>query len=167
MQKRSVARRFLVSVLSPTGVEQFTQRTPTFYSGVRVSQVKCKVLRFVWSSFLAIALVFLAYRFFPDPPAEHAVPASGGRQPGYSREAALAALKSTIAVLPLATLFIAEGWTSQLLVLVYAAIFSLSPELSKGMAASLKSLTSTLIGGLAAVVFYWLGCRIKQSTTTA
>jgi hypothetical protein len=117
---------------------------------------------FVWSSSLAIVLVFLAHRLFPDPPSDDPPPPSRGTQPGYSRDAAWAALKSTIAVLPLALLFIAASWTGQILILVYAAIFSLSPELSAGKAAGIKSVKSTLIGGLAALIFYWLIVAVPE-----
>lgn len=119
-------------------------------------------LYFVWSAVLAIVLVSLSHGLFPDPPVEHKVPGRAGFQTGYSRTAALNALKSTIAVLPLATLFITFGWTSQLVILVFAAFFSLSPELSKGKQAALKSLTSTLIGGLAAIIFYYLIVAVPE-----
>ena len=76
--------------------------------------------------------------------------------------AASAALKSTLVVLPIAVLFIAMEWTEEILVMVFAAIFSLSPEISKGKIAALNSLTSTLIGGLSALVFYWLIVAIPE-----
>jgi hypothetical protein len=117
---------------------------------------------FVWSSFLAIVIVFLAHQLFPDPPGAQPLRRPASTRPGYSREAALAALKSTVAILPLATLFISASWTGQILVLVFAAIFSLSPEVSKGKAAGLKSLASTLIGGLAALAFYWLLVAVPE-----
>ncbi len=117
---------------------------------------------FAWSGVLAIILVSLAYGLFPDPPSERPGPAAGGFQPGYSNAAALNAMKSTVAILPLVTLFIAFGWTSQLLIMMFAAIFSLSPEFSKGQAAAVKSLTSTLIGGLAALVFFWLIVAVPE-----
>ncbi|MFQ5937351.1 MAG: DUF2955 domain-containing protein [Acidiferrobacterales bacterium] len=119
-------------------------------------------LYFAGSAVLAIILVLLAHGLFPDPPSERPAPAPAGFQPGYSSEAALAALKSTIAILPLATLFIAFSLTSQLLIMVYAAIFSLLPELSEGRAFGLKMLKSTLIGGLAAVVFFSLIVAVPE-----
>ncbi len=119
-------------------------------------------LYFAGSAVLAIVLVFMSHGLFPDPPVAHKVPGRGGFQSGYAQEAALNALKSTIAILPLAMLFISFGWTSQLLILVFAAFFSLSPELSKGKQAALKSLTSTLIGGLAAIVFYYLIVAVPE-----
>ncbi len=119
-------------------------------------------LYFVWSAVLAIILVLLAHGLFPDPPSERSVPSPAGFQPGYSSKAASAALKSTAAILPLATLFIAFSLTDQLLIMVFAAIFSLSPELTKGSAVALKSLTSTLIGGVAAVVFFYLIVAVPE-----
>ena len=119
---------------------------------------------FAWSSLLAILLFWLAHRIFPDPPGGQSPTGVGygDFQRGYSREAAMTALKSTVAILPLAALFIASQWTSEILVMVFAAIFSLSPQLSKGSAAALKSLTSTLIGGLAALAFYYLIVAVPE-----
>jgi len=42
------------------------------------------------------------------------------------------------------------------MVLVFTALFSLAPEVSKGKAAASKSMISTLIGGVAALLFYAL-----------
>ncbi|GMQ90108.1 MAG: hypothetical protein BMS9Abin10_0457 [Gammaproteobacteria bacterium] len=120
------------------------------------------VLYFAWSAVLAIVFVILAHGLFPDPPSQHPALRRGSFQPGYSREAALTALKSTVAILPIAILFIASNWTGQILIMVFAAIFSLSPELSKGKGAALKSLTSTLIGGFAAVVFFYLIVAVPE-----
>ena len=121
-------------------------------------------LYFVWSSLLAIFLFSLAHGIFPDPTTRQLPEGRGygGFQRGYSREAALTALKSTVAILPLATLFIASQWTSEILVMVFAAIFSLSPQLSHGVAAALKSLTSTLIGGFTALLFFYLIVAVPQ-----
>jgi uncharacterized membrane protein YccC len=122
------------------------------------------VLYFALSSLLAILLFWLAHMIFPDPPSGQSLTGTGygGFHRGYSREAALTALKSTIAILPLATLYIALRLTDEILVMVFAAIFSLSPQLSKGTAAALKSLTSTLIGGLAALLFYLLIVAVPE-----
>lgn len=109
---------------------------------------------FVLSGSLAIALFWLAHTVFPDPPAQRQAAAPHRFPTTYSAPAAEAALKSTIVVLPMAALFIASEWSGQMLVMVFIAIFSLSPELSRGQAAGIKSLKSTIAGGLAAMVFY-------------
>jgi len=113
----------------------------------------------VGSSWLTIGMVWLAHYLVPDAPvASVASPAAkkpSGYQPGFLAPAAEAALKSTIVVMPIAIIFIANNWVSQLLVLVFAAIFSLSPNLDKGKEAGMNSIKSTLIGGAAACVFYW------------
>lgn len=119
-------------------------------------------LYFVVSAGLSVLIYLLAHRFFPDPPAEHPVLGRAGFQKGYSQAATLAALKSTVAVLPIAVIFIVMGWAGQILVMVFAAIFSLSPQVSKGQAAGVKSLISTLIGGAAAIVFYWLIVAVPE-----
>ena len=80
---------------------------------------------------------------------------SPGYKPGYSAPAAAFALKSTIVALPIAIVFIANNWTSQILVMVFAAIFTLSPNLDKGKEAGMNSIKSTLIGGGVAFFVYW------------
>lgn len=109
----------------------------------------------VGSSWLTICLLWLAHYLVPDLPGGPAMPAPPGYQPGYSAPAAEAALKSTVVVLPIAILFLANNWTSQILVMVFAAIFSLSPNLDKGKEAGMNSIKSTLIGGGAAFFVYW------------
>jgi len=83
-----------------------------------------------------------------------AEPAPAGYQPGYSAPAAMFALKSSIVVLPIVIVFIANNWISQILVMVFAAIFTLSPNLDKGKAAGINSIKSTLIGGGIAFFIY-------------
>jgi hypothetical protein len=117
---------------------------------------------FVLSGVLAIVIFWLAHRLLPNPPAERPVANARERQRGYSPRAARTALKSTAVILPLAILFIAAGWVSQVLVLVFAAIFSLSPQISHGAQAGLKSLTSTVIGGLGALVFFNLLVAVPE-----
>jgi len=113
----------------------------------------------VGSSWLTICLLWLAHYLVPDLPGGPAMPHEAkkapGYQPGYSAAGAEAALKSTVVVLPIAILFIANNWTSQILVMVFAAIFTLSPNLDKGKEAGLNSIKSTLIGGSAAFFVYW------------
>ncbi|WP_419780304.1 DUF2955 domain-containing protein [Maridesulfovibrio sp.] len=68
----------------------------------------------------------------------------------------LFAFRSTIVLLPLSILFISMEWSSEALVLVFAAIFLLTPELSMGKAAGISSLVSTLLGGMSAMAFYYI-----------
>lgn len=109
----------------------------------------------VGSSWLTLAIIWFAHYLVPDLPAGQSIPAPPGFQPFYSTAAAGAALKSTIVALPIAVLFIANNWTSQVLVLLFAAIFTLSPDLDKGKQAGLNSISSTLIGGGVAFFVYW------------
>jgi hypothetical protein len=119
-------------------------------------------LYFAGSAVLAVILVLLAHGLFPDPPSQHPTPAAADFQPGYASQAASAALKSAVVILPLAAVFIAFCWADQALIMIFAAIFSLAPELTKGSAVALKSLTSTLIGGVAAVVFFFLIVAVPE-----
>ena len=116
---------------------------------------------FVWSGGLAIGFYLLAHTLFPDPEAAPRPPRKP-RLRGYVPAAANAALRSTLVTLPLAVVFIAQNWASQVLVLVMAAIFTLMPDLAKSRAAGVNSLTSTLIGGLAALLVYWLIVAVPE-----
>ena len=109
----------------------------------------------VGSSWLTICLLWLAHYIVPDAPGGPAMPRPPGFQAAYSAPAAEFALKSTAVALPIAILFIANNWTSQILVMVFAAIFTLSPDLDKGKEAGMNSVKSTLIGGGAAFFIYW------------
>ena len=108
----------------------------------------------VISSWLTIAIMWIAHYFVPDKETTN-ISSRPGFQPGYSSRAASAALKSTAVAFPIAILFIANNWTSQVLVMIFAAIFTLSPNLNKGLEAGLNSIKSTLIGGCVAFFFYW------------
>ena len=90
------------------------------------------------------------------------MPRPPGFRPGYSRPAAQAALKSTLVIWPLASLFIVFNLTDYLLVLIFAAIFILEPELSKGREAGWKALVSTVLGGAFAWLFYWLIVAVPE-----
>lgn len=116
----------------------------------------------VGSSWLTIVLLWLAHYIVPDPVDTPALPVSPGVQPGFSATAAEAALKSTIVALPIAILFIANNWTSQILVMVFAAIFTLSPNLDKGVEAGTNSIKSTLIGGGVAFFVYWMLVAVPE-----
>ena len=120
------------------------------------------VLGFVWSGWLTVIMIWVAHMLVPDPPGGKPFPKRPGFQAVYSQPAAQAALKSTIVVLPLATVFIVANLSGLLLVMVFAAIFSLSPDLGKGTEAGKNSLMSTVIGGLGAWVFYFLIVAVPQ-----
>ncbi|NOR43811.1 MAG: DUF2955 domain-containing protein [Gammaproteobacteria bacterium] len=113
----------------------------------------------VGSSWLTICLLWVAHYIVPDAPGGPTMPQNvkdaHGYQPVYSWPAAELALKSTVVVLPIVIIFIANNWTSQILVMVFAAIFTLSPDLDKGKEAGMNSIKSTLIGGCVAFFVFW------------
>ena len=109
----------------------------------------------VGSSWLTIGLLWLSHYIVPDAPGGPVMPKPPVYQPGYSAPAADFALKSTIVALPIAIVFIANNWTSQILVMIFAAIFTLSPNLDKGKEAGMNSIKSTLIGVGVAFFVYW------------
>jgi uncharacterized membrane protein YccC len=90
------------------------------------------------------------------------MPQAPGFQPGYSEPAATAALKSTLVILPLASVFFMFDLISYMLVMIFAALFILKPELSAGKEAGVNSLVSTLLGGAFAWVFYWLIVAVPE-----
>jgi len=116
---------------------------------------------FVYSSWLTIAMIWLAHFVFPDPTFTQ-FPVKPKYNNSYSRLAALTALKSTLVVFPLAAIFITYGLMDYLLVMVFSAIFILKPDLAQGKEAGKNSLLSTLLGGTFACVFYWLIVAIPQ-----
>jgi len=119
-------------------------------------------LYFIISGALAVIFYMLGYILLPDPPTGLATPPRKRMQKGYSRQAAVTAFQSTCAILPLTVLFMALSLTSQLLIMIMAAIFSLMPEVAKGTAMAMKTMTSTLIGGTAAVFFFNLIVAVPE-----
>ena len=116
---------------------------------------------FVWSGWVAVWLIFLAHFLVPDPETQ-VIPEKPPMHKGYVPVAADRALKSTLVAFPLAILFIAFQLTDYILVMINAAIFTLSPDLSKGKQAISNSLISTLIGGAVAYAFYWLLVAVPE-----
>lgn len=118
-------------------------------------------LGFIGTGWLTILMVWVAHLLVPDPQAAP-FPQAQGYQPGYSLPAAEAALKSTIAILPLASLFFILDLTSYMLVMIFAALFILKPELAAGKEAGINSLISTLLGGVLAWLFFWLIVAVPE-----
>jgi len=116
---------------------------------------------FVFTSWLTVIMVWVSHLLVPDPDTAK-IPQRPGFQPGYSAIAAQTALKSTVIIFPLASLFIIFNLMDYLLVMIFAAIFILKPELSKGKEAGQNSLISTILGGVCAWVFYWLIVAVPE-----
>jgi hypothetical protein len=106
-------------------------------------------------------MVWVSHTLVPDPE-DAPIPRTPGFQPGYSQPAAKAALKSTVVILPLASLFFLYNLADYMLVMIFAALFILKPELSAGKEAGMNSLISTLLGGAFAWVFYWLIVAVPE-----
>jgi len=114
------------------------------------------------SAVVAVAAFITAHRLFPDPD-ENAAPAHKLEPKIVDLHYARAlAVRSSIIVLPAGLLFLNMNWSSELLVIVFTAIFSLSPEASQGRATGIKFLIANLIGGGAAVVFYWAMVAVPE-----
>ena len=118
-------------------------------------------LNFIGLSWMAMIMIWVSYLLIPDP-VFTPFPKNPGFQPGYSQPAAEAALKSTIVILPLAGLCMTFSMTDLILVMIFSALFILKPELGEGKAAGMKSLISTLLGGVYAWLFYWLIVAVPE-----
>jgi len=118
-------------------------------------------LGFIGTGWLTVLMVWLSYLLMPDPQAAP-FPQTPGFQSGYSQAAVEAALKSTIVILPLASLFFMLDLISYMLVMIFAALFILKPELSAGREAGKNSLISTLLGGALAWLFFWLIVAVPE-----
>jgi len=116
---------------------------------------------FVYSSWLTIAMLWLAHFVFPDPNFTE-FPVKAKYSNSYSKVAAQLALKSTLVAFPIAAVFITYGLTDYLLVMIFSAIFILKPDLTEGKEAGRNSLISTLLGGVFAWLFYWLIVAVPQ-----
>ncbi len=110
---------------------------------------------FVYSSWLTIAMIWLAHFVFPDPSFTK-FPIKPKYNKVYSKVPAQLALKSTLVTFPIAAVFITYGLSDYLLVMIFSAIFILKPDLSEGKEAGKNSLLSTVLGGIFACLFYWL-----------
>ena len=118
---------------------------------------------FAGSAVLAVGLQWLAHGILPDPVDTRASGKTpGGFQSGYSAAATHNAMKSTLVVLPVAILFIAAHWSSQALVIIFVAIYSVAPVLRVSKHASLTKLIANVGGGCVALVFYWLLVAVPE-----
>lgn len=116
---------------------------------------------FVYSSWLTIAMLWLAHFVFPDPTFTQ-FPVKPKYRNVYAKVAAKLALKSTLVAFPIAAVFITYGLSDYLLVMIFSAIFILKPDLTQGKEAGRNSLLSTLLGGAFAWFFYWLIVAVPQ-----
>ena len=118
---------------------------------------------FAGSAALAVGVQWLAHGFVLDPvDTRPSAKASGGFQSEYSAAAAQNAMKSTLVVLPVAILFIAAHWTSQALIIIFVAFYSVAPVLRASKHASLTKIVANVGGGCAALVFYWLLVAVPE-----
>ncbi|WP_259337783.1 DUF2955 domain-containing protein [Colwellia sp. RSH04] len=116
---------------------------------------------FVYSSWLTIAIIWLAHFVFPDPEFTQ-FPVKPKYNKAYVPLAAKLALKSTLVAFPIAAVFIMYDLSDYLLVMVFSAIFILKPDLTQGKEAGKNSLLSTFLGGIFAWLFYWLIVAVPQ-----
>ncbi|GEA49795.1 hypothetical protein VIN01S_05990 [Vibrio inusitatus NBRC 102082] len=111
-------------------------------------------LGFVASAWAAMIFVYLIYFILPDTE-KITLPSPPPFKNVYSPVAAQLALKSTLVAFPIVAYCITFARVDLLLTMIFAAMFTLKPELSAGKEAGRNSLISTVLGGLIAFVFYW------------
>ncbi|MEZ9923008.1 DUF2955 domain-containing protein [Vibrio breoganii] len=111
-------------------------------------------LGFVGSAWAAMLFVFVLHFILPDTN-KVTLPSPAPFKNVYSPVAAQFALKSTLVAFPIVAFCITFARTDLLLTMIFAAMFTLKPELSAGKEAGRNSLISTILGGLIAFVFYW------------
>lgn len=115
----------------------------------------------LFSCVLALLTVQLAHGLLPDPPGSERV-AAPRWTPAYSPRAARAASKIMIVVVPAMIVFIVFELTAYAVVMVYIGILSLGGDLATGRYSANNSLVATVIGGLAALVFYFCLVAVPQ-----
>ena len=116
-------------------------------------------LGLVFGAGVTVAIVWLVYGLFPDPPGLFA-----GQDAASATTPALAApgerrrnaLLSTLVVFPLLVLFHLFEWTGGLLVLIFVALLSLQPAFAKSFKVGAAMILGNSIGGLAAILAYEL-----------
>jgi len=118
-------------------------------------------LGFVFTGCLTVIMVWGSHLLVPDPQST-AFPKRPAFQRIYSPVAAQRALKSTLIIFPMVSLFIIFNLMDYLLVMIFSAFFILKPELSAGKEAGSNSLISTLLGGVCAMIFYWLIVAVPE-----
>jgi hypothetical protein len=119
-------------------------------------------LSFLASTGLATLAFLAATVLVPDPVGRGSELKSTHFTPRDPNEAKIAAIKSTLVVLPITVLFLSRGWESELLILIFVAIFSLSPQVDSSLAEGSKFVKANLIGGAATFLFYWLMVAVPE-----
>jgi hypothetical protein len=116
-------------------------------------------LSFLGSAGLAVFVQWMAHVALPDP---GKLSAPSPRETRELRSTAVSALKSTLVVLPIAVLFLVMNWASEVLVLVFVAIFSLTAEAAESRTKGKVMLAANLIGAASTLVFYWLIVAVPE-----
>jgi hypothetical protein len=115
----------------------------------------------MFSSILCLLTVQLAHGLFPDPVSTERRARPGYRF-GYVPEAARAALKTTIVVVPAMLAFLLFDLSSAAVVMAYIGFLSLGGGLAAGTYSAKKSIIANLIGGLATLAFYYIMITVPE-----
>ena len=111
----------------------------------------------------ALLVVFIAHTLIPDRPGSADPAASTGSEQEIPnpREAAARAALNTVALFPLVAAFFLLQLSS-VLILVFAILLSMQPDVSKGFAAGKALIVGNVFGGLAAIAMYELLVMVPQ-----
>jgi len=112
---------------------------------------------------VALFVVFIAHTAIPDRPGPGEQAASAGSKPAPSspHEAAARATLNTVGLFPLVAAFFFFQLSS-VLILVFAILLSMQPDMSKGFAAGKALVIGNVMGGLAAIAMYELLVMVPQ-----
>ena len=114
------------------------------------------VLGIISGAASTMAVVWLVYFFFPDPPGAHSAvvqkPTAAAIESPAERFRIAA--ETTIVVLPVFTVFYTLQLAGSLLILIFIAILSSQPGFAKNYKAGVGLILGNVIGGAIAIVFY-------------
>ena len=131
-----------------------------YYQGLAIGVA----FELVVHSLLTLVVIVITNLLVPVPAALQQVDDSPVTvfKPGYDPDAAKRALISSMATLPVALLFVAEVWVSQLPVIIFVATFTLVPAIDRSRMAAIGSISATILGGVVAYITYWLLVAVPQ-----
>jgi hypothetical protein len=115
----------------------------------------------MFSAILALLTAQLAHGLLPDPVSVERA-ARPGYKYGYVPDAARAALKTAIVVVPVMLVFLLFDLSSAAVVMVYIGIMSLGGGLAAGTHSAKKSIIANVIGGLATLAFYYVMIAVPE-----
>lgn len=108
-----------------------------------------------WTGLIAMGLIWVSHAVFPDPPLAEAGMAKKKAAATLDKQrAAKHALVRTLVILPLEIYVLIGNQTSDLKILIFAAMLAQSPNLTAGAAGGRAMIIGNMFGGLVAIIIY-------------